>query len=562
MSNESDFVGKTLGTCTLVKLLGQGGMGVVYLAQQTRPARHVAVKVLQPSVAPTSRAYHEFLVRFRREADVIAKLEHVNIMPIYEYGEQDGLAYLVMPYLSGGTLRDVLNRLGALSLQETAAYLDQAAYALTYAHSHGVIHRDIKPSNFLIHGDGRLVLGDFGIARIMQEQNASTASSLTTTGMLVGTPDYMAPEMAHGERIDQRADIYELGILLFQMLTGRVPFTGSTPLMVAVKHIQEPLPSLSQMNPVIPPAVDAVLMIATAKRREDRYMSALDLAQAFRVAMNTAHYTNYAPRDDVGLAPDSSLPQPGTPQQIIAPATPQRYDTPPPIIRRALPLTPVPPSSVAASDRVSGIERTVSAFNSPATSYVQPSIETRSKSRTLPLFIGSLLILVLVAAATFFSLKIIGGQTSTQGSTPNPTAVVITTPSPIATATTPPTPTATTPPTPTPMQQAGATVQSYFDDINIRDYTDAYNLFGSKLQSKQSYSNFFSGYSSTEHDDVQIGTITSNSDGTLNVPATIHATEDNASGGGTHLSTYQGYYVVGVENGQWKLLDASIHKIS
>ena len=247
MSYHNELIGKTLGTCTLVKLLGKGGMGIVYLAQQTRPARYVAVKVLMPEVSPESRAYKEFLVRFRREADVIAKLERVNIMPIYEYGEQDGLAYLVMPYLSGGSLRDVLAQRGALSLSETATYLDQAAYALTYAHSHGVIHRDIKPSNFLIHSDGRLVLADFGIARIMQEDTNSTASNLTSTGMLVGTPDYMAPEMAHGEHIDQRADIYELGILLFQMLTGRVPFTGSTPLMVAVKHIQDPLPSLSQM---------------------------------------------------------------------------------------------------------------------------------------------------------------------------------------------------------------------------------------------------------------------------------------------------------------------------
>lgn len=566
MSNESELVGKTLGTCTLVKLLGHGGMGVVYLAQQTRPARHVAVKVLQPNVSPASRAYHDFLVRFRREADVIAKLEHVNIMPIYEYDEQDGFAYLVMPYLSGGTLRDVLAQRGALSLQETAAYLDQAAYALTYAHSHGVIHRDIKPSNFLIHSDGRLVLADFGIARIMQEQNVSTASSLTSTGMLVGTPDYMAPEMAHGEQIDQRADIYELGILLFQMLTGHVPFTGSTPLMVAVKHIQEPLPSLSQMNPAIPPAVDTVLMKATAKRREDRYMSALDLAQAFRVAMNTPQYTNYAPGNDAHLASGSSLPQSGTPQQIIAPATPQRYDTPPPVIRQPLPFTPISPSSVAASDRVSGVERTISAFNSPATPFIQPQTRQKSKSNTLLLVIGALLIVVLVAAVTFFGLKIIGGQAASPGNTSTPTVVALTTPTAVATtmptATPSPTPTATTPPTPTPMQQAGATVQSYFDDINIRDYTDAYNLFGSKLQSKQTYSNFVSGYASTEHDTTQIGTITSNSDGTFNVPVTIQATEDNTSGGGTHLSTYQGYYVVGTENGQWKLLDASLSKIS
>src|SRR3989440_10475372 len=175
-NSRGDLTGQTLGSCRLEKHIGQGGMGTVYLARQTRPARNVAVKVLLPNLAMNSQVYQEFLARFRREADVIAKLEHVNIMPIYEYGEQDGLAYLVMPYLSGGSLRDVLAQRGALSLSETATYLDQSAYALTYAHSHGVIHRDIKPSNFLIHSDGRLVLADFGIARIMQENNSSTAS--------------------------------------------------------------------------------------------------------------------------------------------------------------------------------------------------------------------------------------------------------------------------------------------------------------------------------------------------------------------------------------------------
>jgi serine/threonine protein kinase len=561
MSNENNLVGKTLGTCTLIKLLGHGGMGVVYLAEQARPARMVAVKVLQPNVRPSSSAYNDFLARFRREADVIAKLEHVNIMPIYEYGEQDGLAYLVMPYLSGGTLRDLLARRGALSMQETATYLDQAAYALSYAHAQGVIHRDIKPSNFLIHSDGRLVLADFGIARIMQEHSISKASTLTGTGMMVGTPDYMAPEMAHGEQIDQRADIYELGILVFQMLTGRVPFTGSTPLMVAVKHLQEPLPSLSQFNPTIPPAVDTVLMTATAKRREDRYMSALDLAQAFRVAINTPHSVNYAPGNDILPAPGSSPSHPGIVQEISTSSATQRQDTPLPAIRQALPVTPVSQAPEVLRAGVSGIERPVSSASAPVLPYVQPPAGQQSKSNTLLLVIGALVVFVLVAGGTFFGLKFITGQSSPANS-PTPTPVVQTTPTTNPTATAQPSPTATTPPTPTPMQQAQATVQSYFDYINVRDYADAYNLFGSYLKNKQSYNSFASGYAHTEHDDVQFGAITSNSDGTFKVAVTITATEDNSSGGGTHTSVYQGYYVVGTENGQWKLLNASLSKVS
>lgn len=565
MSDQNDFTGKTLGTCTLVKLLGQGGMGVVYLAQQSRPTRYVAVKVLQPSFSPASRAYNEFLVRFRREADVVAKLEHVNIMPIYEYDEQDGLAYLVMPYLSGGSLRDVLAQRGALSLQETATYLDQSAYALTYAHSHGVIHRDIKPSNFLIHSDGRLVLADFGIARIMQENSSSAASSLTSTGMMVGTPNYMAPEMAHGQPIDHRADIYELGILLFQMLTGRVPFTGSTPLMVAVKHIQEPLPPLSQMNPAIPPAVDVVVMAATAKRPEDRYMSALDLAQAFRLAINTPHYNNYSQGNDVHLVPGSRLPQPGVPQQIIAGAMQETYDTPSPF-EYALPTTPVPLSSAVSGESLSGTGGIISPDNFPATPHAQAATIPRSTSRTLPILLGSLLALVFIAGAIFIGFKIEGAQTTPHGITTTPTAATITTPTtiptPLASATTSPMPTATTSPTPTPTQQASATVQQYFDDINIRDYIDAYRLLGSKLQSRQTFDNFKSGFAHTEHDNIQIGAITSNSDGTFNVPVTIYATEDNVPGPGTHTSTYQGYYVVGTENGQWRLLDGSLKRVS
>src|SRR5581483_4440918 len=152
-----NLVGQTLGKCTLEKLIGQGGMGAVYLARQTRPARYVAVKVLQPNIAMDSQMYQAFLARFRREADVIARLEHVNIMPIYEYGEQDGLAYLVMPHLTGGSLRDVLSKRGALSLPEVVTYAQQAASALDYAHAQGVIHRDLKPANFLLHADGRLI---------------------------------------------------------------------------------------------------------------------------------------------------------------------------------------------------------------------------------------------------------------------------------------------------------------------------------------------------------------------------------------------------------------------
>src|SRR5690348_2580727 len=274
--------GTTLGTGMLRKPLGAGGMGAVYLARQMRPIRDVAVKVLQPNVA----TQQEFLVRFRREADVIARLDHVNIMPIYEYGEQNGLAYLVMPYLTGGSLRDKLIQRGSLPIGEVLIYIEQAAAALDYAHAQRIIHRDIKPGNFLFHADGRLVLADFGIAHMLRD-SGSTDVTLTGTGQFLGSPEYMAPEMVYGEPVDPRTDIYELGIVLFQMLSGRVPFQGSSVYTIATKQVQEPPPPLYQINPAISPAVDAVVRKAIAKQRDDRYRSAGELAQALRTAIIT-----------------------------------------------------------------------------------------------------------------------------------------------------------------------------------------------------------------------------------------------------------------------------------
>ena len=170
-----------------------------------------------------------------------------------------------MPYLAGGTLRDVLARRGALPLQEALAYIEQAAAALDYAHAHGIIHRDLKPSNFLLHPDGRLVLADFGIARMMQGNGKALGITLTNTGTLLGTPEYMAPEMIRGGQVDSRTDIYELGIVLFQMLSGTVPFRDDPHFAILMKHLQEPVPLLHYSNPAVPPAVDAVIQKATAK---------------------------------------------------------------------------------------------------------------------------------------------------------------------------------------------------------------------------------------------------------------------------------------------------------
>ena len=521
MRDTSDLVGKTLGTCTLEKLIGQGGMGAVYLAQQARPARYVAVKVLLPNVSINSKEYEAFLVRFRREADVIAKLEHINIMPIYEYGEQEGLAYLVMPYLSGGSLRDLLAHRGSISLSETATYLDQASSALAYAHAHGVIHRDIKPNNLLIHNDGRLVLADFGIARIMQDTGKTIDSTLTNPSIFIGTPNYMAPEMAQGGPIDHRVDIYELGIVLFHMLSGHVPFTGDTPLAIAVKHLQEPLPRLHDTNPSIPPAVDTVIQKATAKRPEDRFMSALDLARAFRSAITT----------------------PNSPQMYAM--SPRQY---------AIHTAPEPPVLEQARHTNSTNGAAVASQNYPVTPDIQHNAQKHAQRLWL-MFIVLFLVLALITGGIFVIKGAFATQQPPVSRTP-PASTAASTPTALQLQA----PTATS--TPTPSQQATVVVQHYYDYINNRDYQAAYRLLGSQFQSSQPYDQFASGYAHTEHDNLTTGTVTALSDGTFNVPAIIVATEDNVPGPGTHQSTYQGYYIVGQENGTLKILSANFSKVA
>ncbi len=430
-SNRGDLTGRTLGTCVLENLVGQGGMGAVYLAHQTRPARRVAVKVLLPNTAMSSDVYQAFLARFRREADVVAKLEHVNIMPIYEYGEQDNLAYLVMPYLTGGSLRDVLQRQGALPLEQAATYLEQAASALDYAHGQGVIHRDLKPANFLLASDGRLVLADFGIARIMED--TSSNSGLTSTGMIIGTPEYMAPEMVNGDQVDYRADIYELGVVLFQMLSGHVPFRGTTPIVVITKHMQEALPSLNQLNPAIPAPVDAVIQKATAKRREDRYPSVSAFARDFRRAISQAPapYVPYVV--DIQNNPAFSA------EPTIAQATQRQYNTSSP---QQEPLYYNQGSPIGQQMNTYGnYQQPISPLYSTPPGVTPPyKPPTQNNARPLLVILGVLVALILVIAGV--SAGIILNNKNQQGNTGiTPTTGIPTQGTAQATATKAPTPT-------------------------------------------------------------------------------------------------------------------------
>src|SRR5437588_280052 len=261
------LTGTRLGRYMLLERLGHGGMSEVYLAYDERMHRNVAIKVV-------SSVHADYLESFHREAEAIGRLDHAHILPAYDYGEQVLWHYMVMPYIEHGTLRDRLLD-GPLSLEETAILFEQIAGALQFAHDQGIIHRDIKPSNILLHNDHYAYLADFGLAKSVE-----AGSTITQTGNLLGTPEYMAPELSEGPATTS-SDVYALGILLYQIVTGQVPFTGETPIAVYWKQIRdEPTPP-SQINPALPRAVEHVILRALDKHPSRRYQSARELAQAY-----------------------------------------------------------------------------------------------------------------------------------------------------------------------------------------------------------------------------------------------------------------------------------------
>jgi serine/threonine protein kinase len=273
----TDLNGRTFGQYQLVEPISRGGMATIYKAYQPALDRVVAVKVLPEYLL----AQAGFLERFKIEAQSIARLEHPNILPVYDYGEAERTPYLVMKYVPDGTLKDLMAQ-GLLDARQTAQLLRQIAEALDYAHQQGVVHRDVKPSNVLLQDGKWALLMDFGLAKLL-----TSTSNITASGTGVGTPDYMSPEQAQGLPIDQRTDIYSLGIVLYQMLTGEVPFHAETPMAVMLKQIVE-TPSLPHLrNPSIRPTVDEVIMKALAKLPSDRYARTIDLAGAYEMALDS-----------------------------------------------------------------------------------------------------------------------------------------------------------------------------------------------------------------------------------------------------------------------------------
>jgi serine/threonine protein kinase len=289
-----------VGSYRLESLLGYGGSSAVFLAQQRHaPEQKVAVKVFLPRLLMDVHMQREFYRRFLHEAEVASKLEHSNILPILSYGEQDGLPYIAMPYMPGGTLSEYLSQHGPLSLQEALWYLEQIASALDYAHEHGCVHCDIKPANVLLDSEGYALLSDFGIARVVQTSEDTVAEPAAKgREAVVGTPDYISPEQALGRQVDGRSDIYSLGILLFYMLTRRLPFRADSPIALALLHVHEPPPSLMPIRTDVTYEIDQVILKALAKWPEDRFQTAQQFCAALAdaIALSSDQEAAAAPR--------------------------------------------------------------------------------------------------------------------------------------------------------------------------------------------------------------------------------------------------------------------------
>ncbi len=322
-----DLIGKKIGGYEILELIGHGGMASVYRAQQVSMNRVVAVKIL-PRQFLNDETYMQ---RFNREVRIVAQLEHRNIVPVHDYGEADGQPYIVMRYMAGGSVDDLLHD-GALDLDRIVSIVGQIAPALDYAHSKNVLHRDLKPSNILMDDDGGAYLTDFGIARLMSD--VSSGATITKQGV-VGTPSYMSPEQAQGQPLNNRSDIYSLGVTLFEMATGKRPFESDTPYGIAVLQVTAPPPLPRSLNPDLSAPVEDVILKALSKDREQRHASAVQLANVLEDAAE--HKSN-------GFDTQPGFPRPELPpKQPSVDDTAEAVASTPPPVNNA--YTPPPPAT-------------------------------------------------------------------------------------------------------------------------------------------------------------------------------------------------------------------------
>lgn len=476
----NQLVGKQLGRYTIQQELGHGGMAWVYLALDTVLQRPVALKILSPQLGVDD----VFVKRFKREATLAANLRHPGIVTVYDVGIEDNMRYIAMEYIQGRTLNDVLKEYGGLDLSYVVSILEPLCQALDYAHSQGAIHRDIKPHNIMLGTDGRVLLTDFGIAR---QTNTDATEKLTRTGTFMGTPEYLSPEQIETYHIDGKSDLYSLGIVTYEIITGRVPFSGTTPRLI-LAHTQEPPPRPSLFMAGLPPDIDSLLARVLAKKPQDRFATCVEFLEALHVIVrrqsiapaSTAQIAALAVAKQPGkthldIAPMSIDPDAATP---IAPASPALAASAPaqspatpvqtPIQPPAAPPTPAQPAASKQQAQPQPPAQSAARVDHPEHP-VQRSIEKPSTPTWVPIGVGAailLLVLLLCRSCDMTSLLPPAAPTTqpTQAppqpqptdsvSTPQPPQPTDSVPTPQPTdsvPTPPPTETPLPPPTETPL---------------------------------------------------------------------------------------------------------------
>lgn len=496
----SNWIGQTIGGRYKIEaLLGQGGMSAVYRGIDPNLRRTIALKLIHPHLSSDA----EFVRRFEQEAAAVAQLRHPNIIQVYDFNHDNEVYYMVLEYVPGETLQAKLKALHSagqrLSLTEAVRIMATVTDAVEYAHRRGMVHRDLKPANVMLNQESQPILMDFGVAKML------TGTQHTATGTLVGTVAYMSPEQIKGSRVDERADIYSLGVMLFEMVAGRPPFEGDSAMTVMFKHVNEPPPDIRQYNSELPEGVREVIQRALAKEAEDRYQHASDLASALRGVRLTATYVEpptqqrpvkpvepvrsteqpkalEVPRPVEPVAQPKPVEQPKiieTPKPVEQPRSGEPAK-PTPVVSKAEDKTLIEPPVVVQPAVTPELAKPVVPV-SKSEPAVKPVISTTStlppevklggatsepkKGLPMPLIlagIGGLALVACVAVALIFGPTLLGGGTSTQAvNTAVPTVVVVVeatnttvpqttnTAAPLPTETAVP-PTATDAPTPTP----------------------------------------------------------------------------------------------------------------